>query len=325
MNTPILTIGIPTYNRPNSIQDTVRRLLPQLNENVVLKVYDNCSEIPVASLFSDEEKKQFVIVRNKVNIGGDANICGVIYNAETKWVWDLGDDDGPLPNAVETILHTINQYPEDILINFNSYLEKKTDSFGSLSRFCGYMNIFSNFLFISSGVYNRDKLKNYIQQYYIHLSSKIGQVIFILKYLEAQDGVVRFLSEEIIEHSVNVKDEAQDNIEGVTWSPEEFIRCSSVIFHTFDYKKKYLSKCIFKEIAREYIRGVFVCDLSLSKKLKLWMFVVRTVGLFNIIRYNSHTVLLYIFRYTLPQKIYNSLKRKAAQRIENENKKANNS
>lgn len=321
MSKPILTIGIPTYNRPNSIQKTVRRLLPQLNENVVLRVYDNCSEIPVASLFTDVEKKQFEIIRNKVNIGGDANICGVLYNAETKWVWDLGDDDGPLPNAVETILNTINQYPEDLMINFNSYIEKETNSFESLTAFCGYMNIFSNFLFISSGIYNSEKLKDYIQQYYIHLSSKIGQTIFILKYLEDKAGVVRFLSKEIIEHSVNIKDEAQDNIEGVTWSQEEYIRCSSMIFHIYENKKSILSKNIFKQIARGYIRGVFVSNIPISKKLKLWNFVVYTVGFLNIVRYNYKTVMIYILRAILPLYIYKKIKIRAAIYIEKRNKK----
>ena len=57
MTQPLLTIGIPTYNRPESIQKTVRTLLPQLNENVVLRVWDNCSVSPVSDLFTEEEKK----------------------------------------------------------------------------------------------------------------------------------------------------------------------------------------------------------------------------------------------------------------------------
>lgn len=104
MKEPILTIGIPTYNRPNSIVKTVRALLPQLNDLVVLRVWDNCSDIPVVDLFTEEEKKKFTIARNKANIGGDANIAGCIYHASTKWVWTLGDDDIPNNEAVKTIL-----------------------------------------------------------------------------------------------------------------------------------------------------------------------------------------------------------------------------
>lgn len=70
MGNPILTIGIPTYNRPESIKKSVRALLPQLNDQVVLRVWDNCSDTPVADLFTEEEKQKFNIVRNRTNIGG---------------------------------------------------------------------------------------------------------------------------------------------------------------------------------------------------------------------------------------------------------------
>ena len=56
MGNPILTIGIPTYNRPESIKKSVRALLPQLNDQVVLRVWDNCSDTPVADLFTEEEQ-----------------------------------------------------------------------------------------------------------------------------------------------------------------------------------------------------------------------------------------------------------------------------
>ena len=156
MDNPILTIGIPTYNRPNSITKTVRALLPQLNDQVVLKVWDNFSDTPVSDLFTDEEKEKFTIIRNKTNIGGDANICGVIYHADTKWVWDLGDDDGPLPNAVEIILEHISKYPDALVFKFNSYIEKDLHSFEDMVGFCRHHSVFSNFLYISSGIYNRD-------------------------------------------------------------------------------------------------------------------------------------------------------------------------
>ena len=50
-----LRITIPTYNRPDYIQRQIRDLLPQLQEGVSIVVYDNCSDIPVSTLFTKEE------------------------------------------------------------------------------------------------------------------------------------------------------------------------------------------------------------------------------------------------------------------------------
>src|SRR5574344_929349 len=193
MNEPILTIGIPTFNRPENITTLVRRLLPQLNDGVLLVVRDNCSEIPVSSLFTDEEKKHFVIHRNKVNIGGDANIAGVIYDAETPWVWALGDDDLPLPNAVETILRYIEQYPNDAYIGFQSYIAKETTGFFSLVCIFKNRYMYSNFLFMSSGIYNRKLMSKEIFYYYENLSSMCGQVIYVLKHVERYEDKCLFV------------------------------------------------------------------------------------------------------------------------------------
>jgi hypothetical protein len=49
------------------------------------------------------------LVRNKFNIGANANILRCLELVRNPWVWILGDDDLPLPNAIETILeHTEN-------------------------------------------------------------------------------------------------------------------------------------------------------------------------------------------------------------------------
>ena len=126
MADPILTIGIPTYNRPHNIVRTVRALIPQLTDEVILKVRDNCSDIPVTTLFSEEEKRYFQIIRNKNNIGGDANIVACIYDCDTKWVWTLGDDDIPVDDAVESILNNIKRHPDELYFKYGSKIEKET-------------------------------------------------------------------------------------------------------------------------------------------------------------------------------------------------------
>lgn len=312
MPAPILTIGIPTYNRPRSIVNTVRVLLPQLNDNVVLKVWDNCSDIPVTDLFTDEEKSKFIIIRNKVNIGGDANICGVIYHSDTKWVWLLGDDDYPLDDAVETILGYIHKYPDELLFKFNSYLERETRSFEDLADFCKYRYIYSNLLFISTGIYNRDKLKGDLQYYYINLSAMNGQTIFIFKHLEKISDKCLFTKDKVVAYSIYGLDNGQlppDKIEGGwSWNKVSYVRRSSLIFEVFTDRRTFLNKNLFKGIAFIYLRYVFLSDISAWEKVKLFKYVLKIVGLYNIIRYNGLVLCQFLIKGMMPNIIYSKIK-----------------
>lgn len=319
MNTPILTIGIPTYNRPNSITKTVRALLPQLNEKVVLEVRDNCSDIPVAELFTDEEKKCFTIIRNKANIGGDANIAGCIYHANTKWVWDLGDDDNPLDNAVETIINYIESYPEALFFKFNSYIEKELHSFNDVAEICKFQWVFSNFLYISSGVYNREKLIGDIQHYYINLSSMVGQTIFILKHLEKGNEDCFFLSTKIVRHSVGGLEEEDQNAEGGTWNAFTFIKRSAIIFDIFQVRRNELNSTLFAGVTNQYLNSLGGHGLSLSQTFKALRLSINNAGFLNVIKYNSSALFKLISKLilicVLPSKYYQMIKARTKSRV----------
>ncbi len=315
MSGPILTIGIPTYNRPGSIQKSVRALLPQLNDQIVLSVWDNCSDTPVADLFTEEEKRKFVIFRNKANIGGDANICGVVYHADTKWVWTLGDDDGPLPNAVEIILENIEKHPDALFFKYNSYIEKELHSFEDLTELCKCQWIFGNFLYISSGVFNRDKLLDDIQYFYINLSSMVGQTIYILKHLERKGEDCYFIKSKIVRHSTGgLHDDEEDVSEGVSWNALTFIKRSSIIFDVFKDKRKSLNSTLFAGIVQQYLGSLAGQNLGLTQTWQGLKFTINQIGIVNLIKYNSNCLVKLIGKklllMILPDSIYQKVKAK---------------
>jgi glycosyltransferase involved in cell wall biosynthesis len=123
-NSHLLTIAIPTYNRPQQLTKTIALLLPQLNHNCFLRVIDNHSDIPVETyvnpVLKDLDIKNYEIIRNNVNIGADSNIIRCFEYCETRWLWTLGDDDEIVPNAVDIILNDITKYPEAAFINYCS-------------------------------------------------------------------------------------------------------------------------------------------------------------------------------------------------------------
>lgn len=93
----ILSICLPTYNRSQCIGEQLHRLSlinKDVLENIEIIVSDNGSsddtKIVVESYL---ELLDFTYVRNKENIGPDANFYNCLMMAHGQYAWLLGDDD----------------------------------------------------------------------------------------------------------------------------------------------------------------------------------------------------------------------------------------
>lgn len=166
-----LTISIPTYNRPQSILATVKSLLPQLTDDVCIRVLDNCSEVDIKALLQNEidfSKHDIEVIRAPINVGADVNFqrCFEISNAEYTWL--LGDDDTINEDAIAIIRAEIGKYRDvDMVgINFASNCLTKQRSeavfVGSLEDLGTKLDHFGNWLFISTTVYRTNEYKRYL-------------------------------------------------------------------------------------------------------------------------------------------------------------------
>ena len=74
-NKPILTIGIPTYNRSNYLKQCLDYICSQITDEVLVVVRDNCSTNYDFWAFIDPYVKKYGVkaYKNITNIGGDAN------------------------------------------------------------------------------------------------------------------------------------------------------------------------------------------------------------------------------------------------------------
>jgi glycosyltransferase involved in cell wall biosynthesis len=170
----ILTIAIPTYNRPTKVRNTLLRLIPQLNDQVFLRILDNHSETDVKSFVQNDipaaVANKIEIIRHKVNIGGDSNFQRCFELCETPYIWMIGDDDMVAENAVELILKEIEFFKDyDLIgINFNSNCCNKQRvtpvTINSTKELAYKLDSFGNWLFISTSVY---KTKEYLKYIYM--------------------------------------------------------------------------------------------------------------------------------------------------------------
>lgn len=297
-----LTITIGTYNRPYYIARQVRDVLSQLVEGVSLTVFDNCSDIPVSSLFNEEELTRFTIIRNKVNIGRDQNQVRCLESVNDGWTWTLSDDDKIKPDAIKKAINLISQHQNCCYINTGNKVIARVESFEELTDYFKKMGTLGLAFFQSECLYNMNKLSPYIFWFNDFLSSQIGQICMIMKYMEKNPDEHCFMCNE------GLTCETQPG----GWELIPFIKNSSILIDKFDYKRKMLKGSLFKSLADTHLTMTAYSNQSKCEKIKILRFIIKRHGIFSIIRYNKITLMGLISNIVIPHTLFSSMKNKIA-------------
>jgi len=124
IETTLLTIAIPTYNRAAYLGE----LLPMLTEAVSLVnfeapiveilVVDNASTDTTQDVISSiiAERRFVRASRNGVNIGGDRNFIECVRLSRGAYVWLFGDDDLLLNGGVSRVVNLLREHRPALLI-----------------------------------------------------------------------------------------------------------------------------------------------------------------------------------------------------------------
>lgn len=126
-NEPILTIGIPTWNRAKELQECVKLWavqIEQTTEDIEVFVCDNASDDGTMALLYDlaAQYRFLRYWRNESNIGADRNFIEVLERSTGKYVWLFSDDDFLADGALAEILRIVKKHePSHISTNVYSY------------------------------------------------------------------------------------------------------------------------------------------------------------------------------------------------------------
>ncbi len=119
MKCPVLTIGIPTYNRAEMLEQLLldlRNECAPFGSKVRISVLDNAStDLTSTALRSNADWAQFNFRTHAVNIGGVANILRLVELCETDWLWIFPDDCVPEPGVIARILKVVESTSPPIL------------------------------------------------------------------------------------------------------------------------------------------------------------------------------------------------------------------
>jgi glycosyltransferase involved in cell wall biosynthesis len=124
MTTPLLSICVPTYNRPDRLRVMLQAILPQVadcSDKVELWISDNASTDDTAQVVEESKRLgPFRYSRNATNIGLISNLIRCATElAQGEFVWLLGDDDLLCPNALSRIVSALEVNRGLELINLN--------------------------------------------------------------------------------------------------------------------------------------------------------------------------------------------------------------
>lgn len=199
---PLLSIAIPTHNRNKQLFQTLSELLPQVTSKCEVVIIDNFSPIPVADtvahLVAHYPNVQINIIRNRSNIGANANISRCVELANGKYVWVLSDDDHVLPDALRIIFSVLNDFPDLAFVNFQTemYLRRSTQCSKGLHDFILKMDSFANVLFISTSIFSTAMLRENLRFAY-HYSYSMAP-LFAALLVSLRDDHVSLLSDRQI-------------------------------------------------------------------------------------------------------------------------------
>jgi len=141
---PLVSIGIPTYNRPKGLVNTLEYLLNQTYKNVEIIISDNCSDEKhnIEQIISGYTAKYDCIryYRQPENFGPEKNFEFVLTKATGKYFMWAADDDEWNPKFIEELANLLEKDEQfgfafcnyEFIFDLN-YLSGVRDNWGQLS------------------------------------------------------------------------------------------------------------------------------------------------------------------------------------------------
>ncbi len=122
MNQPLLSLGIPTYNRAAFLRILLESLviaIPPEDGRIEVVVSDNASSDNTEAVFAEFRGRlpRLFYTKNKNNIGAEGNLLALAEKCTGSYLWLLGDDDVVCPDGVKLLLNELETAPDYLILN----------------------------------------------------------------------------------------------------------------------------------------------------------------------------------------------------------------
>jgi glycosyltransferase involved in cell wall biosynthesis len=193
MNSPLISIAIPTYNRKDRLAFNLASFLIQINYNnkdlVEIHITDDCSSDGTYHFISHlAQEYSFVYAhRNSSNIGLERNLIQCTLPCRGQYLWIFGDDDFLEEGGLDYVINLINRTRErfylinrrrrsydlsQVLPNPKIDLDLEEDQIRLLSKLkevCEHYGIIGSLGFITTNIFLRKPFMDILSEDYFDL------------------------------------------------------------------------------------------------------------------------------------------------------------
>jgi glycosyltransferase involved in cell wall biosynthesis len=144
-NQPLVSLGCPTYNRPDGLRQVLECLIEQTYSNLEIIVSDNCSrgsetsEVVRDLMGKDARIKYF---RQEQNIGSFNNYKFLLAQAQGDYFAWVCDDDVRSHTFVEACIQEFERLQTPIIVNsYSRRVDKRSDRTIAIDKGCNTMGL----------------------------------------------------------------------------------------------------------------------------------------------------------------------------------------
>lgn len=119
-----ISVGMPVFNGESHLEDAIRSLLSQTNDDFTLYISDNASTDRTQEICLDFAKtdQRVIYARNQTNVGAAKNYSLVYHRASAKYFRWFNADDVCEPTLHERCLAILDAHPDVVMTYGNSLL-----------------------------------------------------------------------------------------------------------------------------------------------------------------------------------------------------------
>ena len=196
---PILTIGIPTYNRSYFLDKCLRHIYKQIGNDDIIEVMvsDNASidnTLGVTAKYTNHYKS-LVYHRNKENVGAERNFRLLWEKASGRYIEVLGDDDYLVNDAIYRIISSLYKNIGSSVFCISAINDVDADDYCGIGmdeyiKRVSYLSTYISGIILKKECYKKIKEKNKfsetsLPQVYVQLEILKNDPKFVVLYADA--------------------------------------------------------------------------------------------------------------------------------------------
>lgn len=258
-STPLVSIGIPTYNRPEGLRRTIEYFICQTYQNLEIIISDNASPDKsiqdVARHFAAKDSR-IKFYQQKINIGAASNFQFVLKKATGDFFVWAADDDEWKENFIESCLNSFQKETILVCTKMETHWRKSgkiepilfpslSEDISAYERIRSFLNCPVPSMFY--GLYDRLKLLNIFE---FKDSFDFYDCAMLLRILSMSSVPI---------------------IQDVLYRAG--IDDSQYIVKPYKLKKK--SNLTYFPFVKYSFRTISNCNMSLSMKTDLWILIIK--------------------------------------------------